>query len=84
MSRVSPVDSAVYVLMKRGQGWSNHTRRCSMCEFGRPDLEMVRSRVHLGDPEKGVRVAVCPIHDVAGPVENYPPGLQTVVNAPES
>jgi hypothetical protein len=52
------------------------TRHCSMCPATLPTGRNM-ARVRLDD-EEGVapRITVCPIHDVAGPVEALPLSLR--------
>ena len=53
----------------------NHTSHCELCSPG------VRNclRAHVGDPNDcGPRVAVCAVHDVAGPVDLLPETMRLV------
>ena len=54
----------------------NHSSHCDMCSPGMRNWK----RMHLGSPgPDGWRVAICPVHDVAGPVELLPPSLLRAV-----
>lgn len=56
----------------------NHTSHCDLCTPG------VRNyvRVHVGDPNDcGPRVAVCPVHDLDGPVEALSGEMRRVLAA---
>ena len=53
----------------------NHSSHCEMCSPG------VRNyvRVHVGDPmSEQVRIAVCAVHDIAGPVDLLPEIMRLV------
>lgn len=53
----------------------NRTSHCDLCSPG------VRNyvRAHLGEPGDCPRLAVCPVHDVAGPVAALPDSMRHVV-----
>jgi hypothetical protein len=55
---------------------ANHTSHCELCSPG------VRNyvRTHIGDPNDcGPRLAICAVHDIAGPVEALPSVLRALV-----
>ena len=54
----------------------NHTSHCALCS---PEVR-VMVRVHVGDEHSpGPRIAVCPVHDVAGPLEALPTEMRRAV-----
>lgn len=55
----------------------NISSHCDLCTPGTRNYV----RVRIGDPNDcGPRVAVCPVHDVAGPVEALPPSMRTALD----
>lgn len=56
----------------------NHTSHCDLCTPGLRNYV----RVHIGDTQStSPRVAVCPVHDVAGPLGALPIALQIATGA---
>ena len=54
----------------------NHTSHCELCSPGMRNYE----RAHIGDEHSTTpRIAVCPRHDIAGPVGALPVVLRRVV-----
>lgn len=58
----------------------NTTSHCNLCS---PDTRNY-VRMHIGDEHSATpRVAVCPVHDVAGPVEALPLSLRPALPRPK-
>ena len=55
-----------------------HVNRTSLCGLCWQQLGRGETRVRLGDTEDGdgPRLAICPVHDIAGPVEALPDSLR--------
>lgn len=52
----------------------NHSTHCELCQSG-PGAGN-RMRVQIGDLGGQRRLAVCPVHDIAGPVAALPDSLR--------